>query len=151
MVAGFHLGFSMEVFKYKEKREWLYNYLIGLARRTFMSKEEKERTERAIQLFLERIRISYVCDGVDESECYANALEVLNGPWMGVEVATGLVFDYMYNHCRGFYEPTLIGVFKSQEEGCRPLATIKQRVEFEYENGRVKSAKISHELFDRFF
>jgi len=137
------------VFKYKEKRERLCNHLLGLVREMFMSKEEKERIERAIQLFLERVRITYNCDNADENECIANALEVLNGPWMGVEKTTGLAFDYMYNHCSGVYEATYIGVFKSPEEGCKPLATIKQRIEFEYDGG-VK-VKISHELFDKFF
>jgi len=139
----------MEVFKYKEKREWLYNYLIGLTRRVFMSKEEKERIERAIQLFLERVRITYNCDNANENECIADALEVLNGPWMGVEEITGLVFDYMHNHCRGLYEPTLIGIFKSQEEGCKPLAIIKQHVNFENDDGL--KVKIFHELVDKFF
>jgi len=139
------------VFKYKEKREWLYNHLLGLVRRVFMSKEEKERIERAIQLFLERIHIAYECDGADQNDCVADALEVLNGPWMGVEHATGLVFDYMHYHCSGVYEATHIGVFKSLEEGCKPLATIGQRINFTYEQGRVKSVEISHVLLDKFF
>jgi len=136
----------MEVFKYKEKREWLYNHLLGLIRGVFMSKEEKDRIERAIQLFLERVRIAYECDGAGQNECVADALEVLNGPWMGVEEATGLAFDYMYNHCNGVYEPTFIGVFKSLEEGCKPLASIKQYIEYD-----GKYVKIHHELLDKFF
>lgn len=79
---------------------------------------EKVRVEKAVQLFLERVRVTYECDKVDQDECIADALEIINGPWMDVEHITGFAFDYMYNHCSGIYEPTLIGIFRSSEEGC---------------------------------
>jgi len=116
---------------------------------------EHMKEERAIQMFLDEVRATVDCtleEGLDESECYYIAQELLAPKWDRVERITGFLFDRLEEHCGGV-TPEYYGMFKSLEDGCTPLAVFREVVKFDYDpkSKKLKEVKVYYELVERRF
>jgi len=119
-----------------------------------LSPEKREKLEKALMLFLDHVRATVDCtleDDLDESECYYIAQELLAGKWNHVEKSFGVFFERMDEYCGGYPE-NYYGMFTSLEGGCKPLAILRERVEFDYdENKKIREARVYYELVEKWF
>jgi len=93
----------------------------------FASEEEKRKITSLVYEFADKTAVEVECKN-DLSECYYEAQKRIADAWNEFERSTGLFVDRMEEHCRG-WSGEYYGVFKSLEDGCRPLAVLKEVVD----------------------